>query len=149
MIRYTLQCDQGHRFDSWFPSADGFEALARAGQLDCAICGSKKVSKSLMAPSVTPARDKAAKPEAAAAPARPLSTPQSEAEQALATMRRQIEKNSDYVGMNFATEARAMHSGDSPVRAIHGEAKLEEAREMLEEGIPVLPLPFLSGRKTN
>ncbi|MBN2740002.1 MAG: DUF1178 family protein [Rhodobacteraceae bacterium] len=146
MIRYTLQCDLGHRFDSWFPSSDGFEALARAGQLDCAICGSRAVSKSLMAPSVTPARDKAAQ---GGTPERPLSTPQNDAEQALATMRRQIEKNSDYVGMNFATEARAMHSGDSPTRAIHGEAKLEEAREMLEEGIPVLPLPFLSGRKTN
>jgi hypothetical protein len=146
MIRYTLQCDQGHRFDSWFPSADGFEALATAGQLDCAICGSRSVSKSLMAPSVTPARDKTARSEA---PERPLSTPQNETEQALATMRKQIEKNSDYVGVNFATEARAMHNGDSPTRAIHGEAKLEEARKMLEEGIPVLPLPFLSGRKTN
>ncbi|MEX1661961.1 DUF1178 family protein [Thioclava sp. 15-R06ZXC-3] len=146
MIRYSLQCDKGHRFDSWFPSADGFEALSRAGQLDCAICGSTVVSKSLMAPSVTPARDKVATPTD---PERPLSTPQNETEQALAKMRREIEKNSDYVGMNFATEARAIHSGDSPTRAIHGEAKLEEAREMLEEGIPVMPLPFLNTRKAN
>ncbi|MBD3734778.1 MAG: DUF1178 family protein, partial [Sphingopyxis sp.] len=64
MIRYTLQCDQDHRFESWFPSADGFEALKAAGQLECAICGSRRVEKSLMAPSVTPARKKADAPEA-------------------------------------------------------------------------------------
>ncbi|MBC7145419.1 MAG: DUF1178 family protein [Thioclava marina] len=147
MIRYTLQCDQDHRFESWFPSADGFEALKAAGQLECAICGSRRVEKSLMAPSVTPARKKADAPEAK--PERPLSEPRSEAEKAFAAMRRHIEENSDYVGMNFASEARAMHAGETEARAIHGEAKLEEAREMLEEGLPVLPLPFLTRRKTN
>ncbi|MBD3805136.1 MAG: DUF1178 family protein, partial [Thioclava sp.] len=99
------------------------------------------------APSVTPARKKADAPEAK--PERPLSEPQSEAEKAFAAMRRHIEENSDYVGMNFASEARAMHAGETEARAIHGEAKLEEAREMLEEGLPVLPLPFLTRRKTN
>ncbi len=144
MIRYTLQCENDHRFDSWFPSASGFEALKAAGQLECAICGAKKIEKSLMAPPVAQTR-KTGEP----APERPLSQPQSEAEQALAAMRREIEKNSDYVGMNFATEARAMHEGTAKKRAIHGEAKPEEARKMLEDGLPVLPLPFLSTRKTN
>ena len=70
-------------------------------------------------------------------------------EQALAELRRQVEENSDYVGLNFAKEARAMHDGDAPARAIHGEAKPDEARKMLEDGLPVMPLPFVPRRKTN
>ncbi|KFE35602.1 DUF1178 family protein [Thioclava atlantica] len=148
MIRYTLKCDQGHSFESWFSSADGFEALRSAGQLDCATCGSRKVEKTLMAPSVAPGRKKADAP-AASEPERPLAAPRNEAEAALAAMRRHIEENSDYVGMNFATEARAIHEGEKPARAIHGEAKLDEARAMIEDGIAVTPLPFLPKRKTN
>jgi hypothetical protein len=67
----------------------------------------------------------------------------------LAELRRKIEQNSDYVGMNFAKEARAMHDGTAPERAIYGEARPEEARKLLEDGIPVAPLPFIPGRKTN
>ena len=64
-------------------------------------------------------------------------------------MRRVIEENSDYVGRDFVDEARAMHSGEKPERAIHGEARPDEARALLEEGIAVTPLPFLPPRKTN
>lgn len=143
MIRYTLKCESDHSFDSWFQSAEAFDKLLAAGMVACSVCGSSKVSKALMAPSVQPARKAAEKPEA------PLSAPQGEVEQALAAMRRHVEENSDYVGMNFAAEARAMHDGDAPERAIHGEAKLEEAKALLEDGIPVAPLPFLPRRKTN
>lgn len=143
MIRYTLKCETDHSFDSWFQSAEAFDKLLAAGMVACSVCGSSKVSKALMAPSVQPARKASEKPEA------PLSAPQGEVEQALAAMRRHVEENSDYVGMNFAAEARAMHDGDAPERAIHGEAKLEEAKALLEDGIPVAPLPFLPRRKTN
>ncbi|MBW0156768.1 DUF1178 family protein [Sedimentimonas flavescens] len=143
MIRYTLKCESDHSFDSWFQSAEAFDKLLAAGMVACSVCGSSKVSKALMAPSVQPARKAGEKPEA------PLSAPQGEVEQALAAMRRHVEENSDYVGMNFAAEARAMHDGDAPERAIHGEAKLEEAKALLEDGIPVAPLPFLPRRKTN
>ena len=68
---------------------------------------------------------------------------------AFAALRRQIEANSEYVGMNFVTEARRIHAGDAPGRAIHGEAKPEEARQMIEDGLPVAPLPFLPARKVN
>lgn len=163
MIRYTLKCDHDHSFDSWFQSADAFEKLRAAGMVACTFCGSDKVEKALMAPAVRPARKAApdmATPDAltsgaltpgAPSPGAPgaLSTPQSPAEAALAAMRREIEANSDYVGLNFATEARAMHEGAAPTRAIHGEAKLDEARALLEDGIPVTPLPFLPARKTN
>lgn len=144
MIRYNLKCGAGHGFDSWFKNAEAFSALQAAGQVACPVCGATEVEKDLMAPAVRPAR------KAEAAPARPdLSAPASDLEEKLAELRRQIEANSEYVGMNFATEARKIHAGDAPERAIHGEAKPEEARAMIEEGLPVAPLPFLPARKVN
>lgn len=150
MIRYTLKCDQNHSFESWFASVEAYEKLRAAGMVSCSICGSTTVEKALMTPAVRPAR-KAAAPEAEArsAPSLALATPQNPLEEALAAMRREIEANSDYVGLNFAAEARAMHSGEVPERAIHGEAKLDEARALLEEGIPVTPLPFVTKRSSN
>ena len=78
-----------------------------------------------------------------------LTTPSSPNEIAIAEMRRKIEKNSEYVGMSFAQEARDIHNGDAPERAIYGEAKPQDAKALLEEGVPVAPLPFVPGRKTN
>ena len=146
MIRYALSCSKGHGFESWFQNAAGYDALACAGQVACPICGDATIVKDLMAPSVTPAR-KAAKAD----PALPanLRDPASKIEEAMAEMRRQVEANSEYVGVNFVAEARAMHDGDTPERSIYGEAKPEEARKLLEDGIPVAPLPFMPARKTN
>ena len=143
MIRYNLKCGAGHGFESWFKNAEGYSALLAAGQVACPVCGSEEVEKELMAPAVRPART------AAAAPRPDLSAPASEMEAKIAALRKQIEANSDYVGMNFAAEARAIHAGDAPERAIHGEAKPDEARAMIEEGLPVAPLPFLPARKVN
>ena len=140
MIRYDLKCDQNHGFDSWFQSAAAYDRLAGAGQVCCPVCGSARVEKQLMAPAVAPART---------AKAHPLTTPSNPHEEALAALRRELEEKSEYVGLGFAAEARRMHEGASPERAIHGEAKVEEARKLLEDGIPVMPLPFLPARKAN
>ena len=148
MIQYTLKCADGHTFDSWFQSGAAYDKLAAAGMVACAVCGSSRVSKSIMAPRVRAARDAAPEPTQPA-PSGPLSASASPAEQALAELRRKVEQNSDYVGLNFATEARAMHDGDAPERAIYGEANIEEARGLIEDGIPVMPLPFRPGRKNN
>jgi hypothetical protein len=145
MIRYSLKCGAGHGFDSWFKNAEAFSVLRAAGQVSCPVCGSAEVDKELMAPAVRPAR----KAEAAA-PVRPnLSAPASDLEEKIAALRRQIEENSEYVGMNFAAEARRIHTGEAEERAIHGEAKPDEARAMIEDGLPVAPLPFLPARKVN
>lgn len=138
MIRYTLKCDRDHAFESWFQSAGAFDALEKAGQLACPSCGSSTVSKALMAPAVKPAEQEV----------RPL-TQQTEQEKLLAEVRRHLEENSEYVGMNFASEARAIHEGDAPDRAIYGEARADEARKLIEDGVPVAPLPFLPTRKAN
>jgi hypothetical protein len=154
MIRYSLRCAEDHGFDSWFKGAEAFAALQAAGQLACPICGATEVRKDLMAPAVRPARTAAPSPEPTGtslpASARPdLAAPASDLEAQIAALRRQIEANSDYVGMNFVAEARRIHAGEAPERAIHGEAKPEEARQMIEEGLPVAPLPFLPARKVN
>lgn len=146
MIKYALKCAGSHEFESWFQSAAAFDALLAQGHVGCPICGETKVEKLLMAPAVRPAR-KAAPPQPDGAPN--LTKPETEIETALATMRAQIEANSDYVGVNFVSEARKMHSGEAPERSIYGEAKPEEARKLLEDGIPVAPLPFLPKRKAN
>jgi hypothetical protein len=156
MIRYTLTCRDGHGFDSWFQNADAFGALQSAGQLACPVCGVTEVEKALMAPAVVQTRSTSAgtvpeaPPPEGPSPSRPsLAGPQSELEAAIAALRRQIEENSDYVGMNFAAEARRMHEGEGPVRAIHGEARPEDAQKLIEDGVPVAPLPFLPARKVN
>ncbi len=148
MIQYALKCADGHDFDSWFQSAASYDKLAAAGMVQCSICGSGKVEKAMMTPRVRPERQVAEAPDPKT-PERPLSKPANAAEQALSELRRKVEESSDYVGGNFASEARAMHQGDAPERPIYGEAKLEEARALVEEGIPIAPLPFLPNRKVN
>ncbi len=153
MIRYTLKCTDGHRFDSWFQNAAAFATLQDGGKLACVVCGATSVEKDLMAPTLhQPRPSEKAAPHGTPAPqarAPNLRQPSSDLEAAIAALRRQISENSEYVGMNFATEARAIHDGDAPERAIHGEAAPEDARKMMEDGLPVAPLPFLPRRKVN
>ncbi|SLN46605.1 hypothetical protein ROA7023_01931 [Roseisalinus antarcticus] len=146
-------------FDSWFQSAAAYNTLAGSGHLSCAVCGSAAVEKDLMAPRVRPdaaAPQTPAKPDAPAgagqaAPrgAGPLSHPASVAEQAMAELRRKIEAESVDVGSRFVDEARRMHDGDLPKRSIRGEAQVGEAIKLLEDGIPIAPLPFLPKRRAN
>jgi len=142
MIQYSLKCANGHDFDSWFQSADAFDRLAQAGLVQCSVCGGDDVEKAVMTPRVNSGRETARQDG-------PLSAPASPAEQAVAELRRRIEENADYVGKDFATEARAIHEGETPERSIYGEAKLDDARALAEDGIPVAPLPFMPNRKTN
>ncbi|MFQ6553033.1 DUF1178 family protein [Aestuariibius insulae] len=130
MIKYTLKCDQGHSFESWFQSSDAYEDLRAAGRLTCLDCGSTSVEKTLMAPKIgggvkiDPAK-------------------------ALAAFKSHVESNCDYFGPDFASEARAMQDGTAPDRPIYGEAKPAEAKALIDDGIPVAPLPFTPTRKVN
>lgn len=136
MIRYDLKCAQGHAFDAWFGSGDDFDKLKSSGLIECSICGGADVEKAVMAPRVSTTED------------RPLSAPATPAEQKVTEMRKHIEENADNIGSDFAVEARKMHAGEVPERAIYGEAKLADAKSLIDEGIPVAPLPW-SSRKTN
>lgn len=147
MISYTLKCENDHRFDSWFQSADAFDKLRSANMVICPNCESASVEKAIMAPRVRTARKAAKAPDHDQK--NPLSTPASDEERAIADLKSKVEANSEYVGMEFANQARAIHDGDAPERPIYGEAKPEDALKLLQDGVPVAPLPFTPKRKTN
>lgn len=151
MIQFSLKCSNDHRFDSWFQSSDAYDKLERAGMVSCAICGVTSVSKAVMAPRVRPARNAAPTPPnlPAVPTATPPAPPAHPAAEALAALKKHIEAHSDYVGQDFAREARAIHDGTAPDRAIYGEARPEDARRLIEDGVPIAPLPFIPRRKTN
>ncbi|MFD2739163.1 DUF1178 family protein [Sulfitobacter aestuarii] len=153
MIRYDLKCDQGHGFDSWFRSSGDFESLRAAGHISCATCGSRDVHKAVMAPRLASATVAPKAPEPGGAPT-PASAsaplrggPEAALGKALAELRRRVEANADYVGRDFSRQARSMHLGEQPERAIYGEARPDEARALLEDGVSLLPLPFAPRRK--
>ncbi|MEH6737715.1 MAG: DUF1178 family protein [Sulfitobacter sp.] len=133
MIRYALKCQEGHEFESWFQSASAFDSLAKSGHLSCAVCGAAEVEKTLMTPRVGADKDRAV-----------IVDPKVEA---LAKMRRDVEENATYVGGEFAEKAREMHEGTSPEGAIYGEASAAETRALIEDGVPVMPLPFKPKQK--
>ena len=135
MIKFALKCAQGHGFESWFQSGAAFDTLHVKGMVTCPACGSADVQKALMAPAVAQAPAPVAAPDDL--PAR------------LAALRAEVEAKSHYVGTDFATQARAMYLGDIPDRPIHGEARPEEAKALIDDGVPILPLPFVPSRKTN
>ena len=154
MIRYALACDKGHDFESWFPSAASYDAQAERGLVACPICGSGTVEKRLMAPAlasskrvpaVEPPPPSAAKPDALPAVPQPMAL-MSEREVAmrgmLKALRERVVKTADYVGPQFADEARKMHYGEIEHRSIYGEANATEARDLVDEGIEVHPLPM-------
>lgn len=136
MIRFSLQCDNDHGFDGWFRDNAAFEQQAAAGEIACPHCGSTTVSKGLMAPNIA-SKSNTKVTAATAAP---------DAAQVVETfrkMREYVQENSDYVGNQFAEEARRMHYDEAETRSIYGEASVDDARELNEEGIEVLPLPVL------
>ena len=130
MIRYSLNCNNGHQFDSWFSDSASFEKLREKGHLECAICSSKKVEKSLMAPVVTPKKKET------------LLSKQSALEKEIKALKQKIKATATDVGENFSAEARAMHYGEKEEKPIVGKTTIDEAKELAEEGIPFTPLPW-------
>ena len=141
MINYTLKCDQNHTFDSWFKSAEPFEMLVKKSMVVCSECGSTKITKAIMAPSVSTSRKKDNKPSEL--------EKKSKLKNDILELKKKIEANSEYVGNNFANEARSMYLGETPERSIYGEAKTDDAKKLIDDGIPVMPLPFLPAKKAN
>ena len=141
MINYTLKCGQNHTFDSWFKSAEAFEMLVKKSMVVCSECGSTKITKAIMAPSVSTSRKKDNKPSEL--------EKKSKLKNDILELKKKIEANSEYVGNNFANEARSMYLGETPERSIYGEAKTDDAKKLIDDGIPVMPLPFLPAKKAN
>jgi hypothetical protein len=150
MIRYSLVCDAGHGFDGWFRASGDFDAQADGGLLSCPSCGSAKIGKALMAPSVrlegAPEPAGTAAPDEAAPSPAPVSLTNGR-EQKLRGMLRELRahmtKNSEDVGDRFPEIARKMHAEEIEHRTVHGKATAEEARALVEEGVAIQPLPAL------
>jgi hypothetical protein len=132
MIRFSLRCASGHEFEAWFRNGDGYEAQQHAGEISCPECGDTHVEKALMAPNIGRAR-----------PAGPPISP-AQLRAALVELRHQVESNCDYVGPQFAEEARRIHYGESDPRGIYGEASESESRELAEEGIKFGRIPWVA-----
>src|SRR5215468_10340381 len=133
MIRYALTCDHDHAFEGWFAASADYDDQQGRGLLDCPMCASKAVRKQIMAPAVAGTKRTARE----AAPAKM----QAMMMEAAGRIRRHVEENFDDVGDAFATEARAIHEGKAEDRGIYGQATPQEVRDLVEDGVPVAPLP--------
>jgi hypothetical protein len=144
MIRYALNCDQGHDFESWFPSSSAYDKQAKRGLLSCPHCGSAKIDKAIMAPRLSGTnRETPAEAPAPKNPVAMLSPQEREIRAKLKELRDHLTKNAENVGQKFPEQARKMHYGEIEHRSIYGEASPNDAKELHEEGIEFHPLPIL------
>ena len=132
MIKYKLKCKNGHLFESWFSDNNSFEYLQKSKNLECEICSTKEVEKSLMSPSVRAEKQKNEN----------LLTTKGDLEREILNLKKKIKSTAEDVGKEFASEARAIHYGESAERPIYGKTSRGEAIELAEEGIPFVPLPW-------
>ncbi len=135
MIRYALACANGHDFEGWFGELADYDRQAADGRLACPVCASPDVRKAMMAPAISPARERQGLPAVM--------------HEALGAMRRHVEETFDYVGDRFAKEARAIHAGEVEKRGIYGEASPTEVKSLVADGVPVAPLPPKPPRPTD
>ena len=148
MIVFDLRCGGGHVFEAWFGSSAAYESQRAGGLLACPICGDSGVEKAVMAPNVAAKGNRraelATQKPGAPEPVKAVLAKIAEAQAAT------LEK-SEWVGGSFATRARAMHDGDEASALIHGQATPQEARELVEDGVSVMPLlvPFVPPEKRN
>lgn len=134
MIRYALHCDAAHAFEAWFGSSSDYDSQSMRGLVECPYCGSRGVTKQIMAPAVAGTRREPTSPETAGKVRAMMMDVARE-------IRSHVEQNFDYVGDRFAREARAIHEGASERREIYGEATPAEVKALKADGVPVAPLP--------
>jgi hypothetical protein len=135
LIVYALRCADGHGFEAWFRDSGAFDEQSAQGKLVCPVCESRAIAKAPMAPAV----------RGAATALEPASKSPGEemrkVRRFMTGLRKYVEQNADYVGPRFPEEARKIHYGETEQRHIYGEASLKDAKELIEEGVEVAPLP--------
>ncbi len=150
MIKYQLQCEREHAFEAWFANSAAFDKQAKRKLVTCPECGSTKVEKSIMAPNVGVKGNK--RSEVAVAPAMAMAAnaqaaSQTEAYAELRNLMRRVREEvvakAEYVGPNFAEEARKIHYEETEKRSIYGEASEEESKALAEEGVEFARIPWL------
>ena len=132
MIVYNLKCSNSHEFEGWFKNSSAFAEQAEHGKLACPLCDSRKIAKAPMAPAV-------AGTKRGTEPGAPHELRRMR--QFMTGLRKYVQENAEYVGPKFPEEARKIHYGETEERPIYGESSLKEAKELVEEGIDVAPLP--------
>ena len=128
MIRYALSCPLDHSFEGWFASSADYDDQSNRGMLSCPLCGSNGVAKQIMAPAV-------AGTKAQSSPGGP------NVREMMMEVRRHVEETFEDVGDGFASEARAIHEGRAEDRGIYGQATGAEVKRLVEDGVPVAPMP--------
>ena len=130
LIVYSLRCKNGHKFEGWFRDSASFDVQSGEGALCCPTCNSRRVEKAIMAPAVASSRS-----------AQKARSETKSMRQFMTGLRKYVQENAEYVGPNFAEEARKIHYGETFDRHIYGETTAEEAQSLVEEGVDVAPLP--------
>ena len=167
MIHYNVRCSHAHEFDGWFKDSAAFDRLSKRALVECPTCGDTKVERALMAPAVAtrealpvplPAPTPPASQTPRLVPGQPQGPPQGQPSGPMAMtggaipdqmramlqrMRAEVEKHCDYVGPQFAEEARKIHRGESTKRGIYGEASPDQAEALADEGIEVARIPWV------
>ncbi len=146
MIRYALLCEQDHQFESWFDNSSAYDKLQKAHLVECPHCGSSQTRKALMSPQISTTRGNKQAPNKDSASSNQhaqMQKVQKELVEMARKVRRHIEKNAEYVGEKFVSEARKMHYAEAEQRNIYGSATTEEVSDLVNDGIDITPLPDL------
>ena len=139
MIKYNLKCKNNHNFDAWFSDSSNFEEQNKKNLIFCPKCNSTKIEKNIMAPNIGSKKQSYTNA---------LKT-EKNYEKIIKNVRKHVEKNFEYVGDKFADEARAIHYGEKEEREIYGETSVEEAVDLIEEGVNVSPIPGVDPKLKN
>ena len=135
MIKYALLCPDDHPFEGWFSTSSDFDEQADKSLIQCPFCGSSEVRKAIVAPAVAGTKAQGG------ADLQPTPEMRGMMMQAMGQLRRHVEDTFDYMGDQFADEARAIHEGRSEDRGIYGEATPKQVQELARDGVNVAPLP--------
>ena len=139
MIKYNLKCESNHNFDAWFSDSSNFDEQNKKNLIFCPKCNSTKIEKNIMAPNIGSKKQSYTNA---------LKT-EKNYEKIIKNIRKHVEKNFEYVGNKFADEARAIHYGEKEEREIYGETSVEEAIDLIEEGVNVSPIPGIDPKLKN
>ena len=135
MILFELKCSNDHHFEAWFSDGTSYDRQEKRGEVECPVCGDCDVAKAPMAPRLAPSR------QTSNQRSKRIRARVAEVEAAVGRLRKEIESNCDYVGDQFAEEARAIHYGEADERGIYGETTAKEAIELAEEEIEIYRIP--------
>ena len=137
MIKYNLKCQNDHEFESWFSNSKEYEKLCKKRFLECIFCSSKKINKSIMAPTILNSKEKDKQIEI-------INRNFKDEKNKLLNLRKYIEKNFDYVGKDFSKKVRDVYYDKKSKKAIYGTASKKEREELAEEGIDLISIPWVN-----